>query len=276
MIESDRGSEGFMINVESPEQMINDICNYLNLDPERLKAKIDEIALEATIGEMIDDQKFFELSEHFVTECDITPIDEVYFCHLTRSIDTPGTLLPLSYLLTTGNSFSDFLHDCGIEFSNNDEKLEMHYEGRLITDFSSAPHLEYRLGHCEESDFCINGYAFAIEPEKSAHDYFFMLKNGPELLQEIDTLLDTDFSDEYKRLSRYYIAISKVPLGNIIFDQIAEFNVEDNRTQKYLALCFRFLVSWYDMRDYQYTMFNEMLRVDDHAMMRVDHYVNLD
>ena len=51
-----------------------------------------------------DDAKFFDLSSDFISKNNDDEIEEVYLCHLIRSIDRPDKLYPLHEVLTTQNS----------------------------------------------------------------------------------------------------------------------------------------------------------------------------
>ena len=77
-----------VIGVESVEKMIDDICDFLDIVPEYLKERIVDIA-DKSASEEDYSQAFLRLSEEFISENTGESINEVYFCHLTRSIDKP-------------------------------------------------------------------------------------------------------------------------------------------------------------------------------------------
>ena len=132
-----------------------------------------------------------------------------------------------------------------------------------------------RLGWLGTKDFCINGFLHAVEPERSTDDYYRYLMNGPELLQDLDAYFHTQMCDEYCKRSKYFYAIAKIPLKNIIFDERNDLNIDEDRTKTYLSLCFEFLLSWYEGTRYYSRLHNEVIRLDDYAEVSVDHYIEL-
>lgn len=256
--------------------MIEDICDYLDIVPEYLREKIEDMGDKAIVDDMFNCSKFVDLSERFIAEHNNDPLDEVYLCHLARSIDVPKILLPLPDLLTTKNSFSDFLQKHNIQFAYDENRFEMYYKGRKVSDFSRAPRLKIRLGHYDEPDFCVNGFAFAIEPKISTDGYYDRLFKGPELLQDIDDCLDKTLSKDFRKISNYYLVIVKVPLSDIIFDEREDLNVPGDRTKMYLSACFEFLLAWYSKGNYCCYLHNEKLRLSDYTSIEVDHCIKLD
>lgn len=270
-----------IIRVESVETMIDDICDFLDIVPEYLKERIIDIADEAA-SEDDYSQSFLRLSEEFISENTGESISEVYFCHLTRSIDRPSILLPLKTLLTTNNSFTDFLKEHSLEFEVENSELVMKYNGNPVPrdrvydrkkwDNNHA-RLAGRLGWLGEKDFCVNGFLHVVEPEKSTDVYFRYLMDGPELLRDLDAFFHTNMCGEYCKKSKYYCAIAKVKLHDVIFDERSDLNVQGDRTKKYLSLCFEFLLSWYNQTKWSNILHNERLRLDDYSSLAVDHYI---
>lgn len=272
-----------VIGVESVEKMIDDICDFLDIVPEYLEERIVDIADKAASEEDYS-QAFLRLSEEFISENTGESISEVYFCHLTRSIDKPSVLLPLKTLLTTNNSFTHFLREYSVEFEIEKNELVMKYNGNPVprnrvydpTSWDNDhARLAGRLGWLGTKDFCINGFLHAVEPERSTDDYYRYLMNGPELLQDLDAFFHSRMCDEYCKRSKYFYAIVKIPLKNIIFDERNDLNIDEDRTSIYLSLCFEFLLSWYEGTRYYSRLHNEMLRLDDYAEVSVDRYIEL-
>lgn len=271
------------INVECIDRMIDDICNYLDIVPEYLQERIIDIWDASFEDKLFDVNKFYELSASFVSEYREEEIEEVCFCHLTRCIGQPHVLLPLSELLTTNNTFSNFLKEHKIEFYRKNENIVMAYRGKPIPSIkiydpnrveNDHTRLAGRLGWCGEKDYCINGFLFGIDPENSTDLYYHSLMDGPELLQDLDSFLRTNLCQEYKKRSKYCLAIARVPLNKIIYDDGSNTGIDE--TKLYLAHCFRFLLSWYTRGNrWNRSLYNAMIRMGDYELVNVDHYLEL-
>ena len=269
-----------MINVENPTFMIKDICNVLNITEEKLKDSINSFSKAAQTEYWFDVEIFNKQSERFLNTLSAVSFEKIYFCHLTRSIATPDVLLPIQDLLTSQNDFSTFLKNHNLLFKKVDNKLSMIYDGRVIPEKeiydsqrfeNNHNRLAGRLGFCGEADYCVNGFAFAYNPKKSTNGYYNLLNRGPELLQDLDELLGTHLCDDYCKSSKYYYAICKVPLQQVIFDGREDLNSSLNRTKSYLSSCFEFLAEWYSLEE-DGSLSNLVLRMDDYTSIKVDHY----
>lgn len=272
-----------IINVENPVHMINDICAFLNISEDILKDSIDNFFESAKTDLWYDMEIFNKLSEQFVDMHFTEPLEKIFFCHLTRSIATPEILMPVYELLTSTNDYSEFLNENGLFFEKYNNRLSMIYKGRRVLENeiydsnrfeNNHNRLAGRLGFCGEPDYCINGFTFAINPEYSTDGYYYSLKRSPELLQDIDSFLDTNLCEEFFKISKYYFAICEVPLQKVIFDGRDDLNSCLNRTKSYLSLCFEFLASWY-RHESDSILPNTMLRMDDYTKIKVDHYIEL-
>ena len=270
-------------NVESIDKLTEDICNCFDIVPEYLQERIMDMAEEASKQKDYT-SSFFELSERFISEYTSEKINEVFLCHLTRSIDCPTVLMPLQALLTTDNSFSSFLKEHCLEFRKEGNCIGMWYKGRHIprkqlydsTRFENDHvRLAGRLGYVGEKDYCVNGFAFAIDLENSTDGYYQNLMDGPELLQDLDDFLGTNLSEEYRKRTKYYLALAKVPLKDIIFDDRPDLNIEGDRTNAFLTVCFEFLLSWYSRTRWSQYLHNEIIRINDYSSVCVDHYIEL-
>ena len=272
-----------VINVECIDRMIDDICDYLDIVPEYLQERILDIWDASIEDKFFDSNKFYKLSASFVSEYSDEKIEEVCLCHLTRCIGQPSVLLPLCKLLTTDNLFSNFLKERNVEFYSKNKNIVMVYKGKPIPPIelydpdsvdNKHTRLAGRLGWCGEKDYCVNGFLFGIDLKNSTDSYYHTLMDGPELLQDIDSFLNTNLCQEYKKCSKYYLAIAKVPLNKIIYDD--GLNNGRDRTKQYLAHCFQFLLSWYT-GDFQWSknLYNVMIRMNDFEFVNVDHYLEL-
>ena len=184
----------------------------------------------------------------------------------------------------TDNSFSNFLKEHNVEFYSKNENIMMLYKGKPIPPIklynpdsidNKHTRLAGRLGWCGEKDYCVNGFLFGMEPENSTDFYYQYLMDGPELLRDIDAFLHTNMCKEYRKISKYYLAFAKVPLNEVIFDDM-ELNIKEDRTKQYLALCFQFLLSWYTRGSkWNRSLYNTMIRMNDYTFVNIDHYLEL-
>lgn len=127
-----------MIRVDSIENLLTDVADFLVIDISRLYLKIIDIYNEASF----DDDKIIQLSREFITECTNKQIDYIYLCHLTRNIDYPPVLFPLQTILTTENSLSSFLEDNGLKFEYDNCEIKMKYDNNIIPRSVICPHGE--------------------------------------------------------------------------------------------------------------------------------------
>ena len=77
-----------------------------------------------------------------------------------------------------------------------------------------------RLGYLGEADYCVNDFAFWPNIDKTSEGYFQDLKRGPEILENLDRFIGKDLWREYKKQSKYYGIVFKVPMPEIIYDGI--------------------------------------------------------
>lgn len=269
-----------IINIESVDKMIEQLCDIFDITAEFLEETILDFANECKEGIVYDEGKFIELAEEFITSNLKIHINEIYVCHLTRHIGEPQELLPLKELLTGKNKFTCFLKRHGVTFGKKNNYISMSYMGTKIDikdlyDKNSCENehvrLAGRLGCCGEADYCVNGYTFAINPENSMKDYYMHLQRGPELLQDLDNFFSTKMCEKYREESKYYLSIFKVSLDDVIFDGMDSFNVSDGKEIKYLVLCFMFLLDYYD--NFNELSFNQIVRLDDYQSVKVDHNI---
>ena len=99
-------------------------------------------------------------------------IDEIYVYHLGRHMVEPKELLPLKDLLLSNNMLSNFLQLHDIVFHEKNGQIHFFHEGLLITaeEILSRDHFHLfakRLGYLGEADYCVNGFSFWINIEKT-------------------------------------------------------------------------------------------------------------
>ena len=67
-----------------------------------------------------------------------------------------------------------------------------------------------------EADFCVNGFAFWPDIEKTSDGYYAALQRGPEVIENMERFLGNNMLDEYRRKTNYYGIVFKVPLSEIV------------------------------------------------------------
>lgn len=230
-----------------------------------------------------DDEKFFDLSSNFISKNNNGKIEEVYLCHLIRSIDCPEQLYPLHEVLTTKNALSDFLSEKGFSFKTLGQKIKLVHNGREyseselgtpLEDNNYHGHLAVRFGYENEADYCLNGFLFAINPEKSTDGYYDLLKHGPEILQDLDRYFDTNLSSQFYELSNYYFALMRVQLNQIIFGKNEEQRISHDRTKLFLNYCFQAIYKLIYV-DKNGEITNPMIRLDDFDFATVESYLKI-
>ncbi len=199
----------------------------------------------------------------------------MYVYHLGRHIVQPEELWPLRELLTTENELSRFLKKNRIHFMLREDDLEFYYGNRLILPEqilqSGQFHLlAKRLGYLGEADYCVNGFAFWPNIDKTSEGYFQDLQRGPEILENLGRFIGKDLWRDYKKQSKYYGIVFKVPMLEIIFDGIDGLFTKAERTRFFIKNALFYL------NDYYRNCIggsNIMLRVSDTKKVVVDHCI---
>ena len=275
----------FIIRVDTIENLINDLCAFLRVSYIELCNKIFEIYSECNRSEecYFDETKFLDLSSDFISKNNDEEIEEVYLCHLIRSIDCPEQLYPLHEVLTTKNTLSDFLSQNGFHFKTLGQKIKLVYNGKEYSELELGTplednnyhgHLAVRFGYSFEPDFCLNGFLFAINPQKSTDGYYDQLKRSPEILQDLDRYFDTNLSSIFYKLSNYYYALIKVRLNQIIFDENEDQRMSRDRTKLFLNYCFQAIYNLLYI-DKNSGITNPMIRLTDAESAIVETYIQI-
>ena len=118
-----------IIRVDTLDNLIEDVASYLGISPYKL---LDVLAQYS--------DRLFNLNTdcyQYIAKHKKYTLEEFYLCHVAAKLDCDDhmELLPLDKLLTTQNSFSDFLLEHGIKFErsqNTGYLLELFYKGEHI------------------------------------------------------------------------------------------------------------------------------------------------
>ena len=200
-----------IIRIDSIDYLTADVAYYLGKIPQTLLEDIKNFDFRN------DDSEGYAYIEQNRREV----LDDIYLCHISRKLtaDDIPKLLPLNQLITTANSFSDFLKRNGVCFetsSNGD--ISLVYKRTLIDwQNNSNPYfnpIRFKSRLCE--DFCVNGFQFLYDISKQFdHDRYAY---APEFLQDLDSLLGANLVDEFRTISHTFVALCRVPKGKIVFD----------------------------------------------------------
>lgn len=207
-------------------------------------------------------------------------LEYIQMYHLSRRLN--GTDLRsnnnLEQLLLEETQVSEFLKKYGVTFVKNNNHIDMYYNGKLqlLDDefrYSNGNmyYIKSRLGYNENQDYCVNGFAYREHLEKN--HYFEDLSRCPELVQNIEWLLNIDgmISNYYKN-SKYYCIKYLIPLSEVIFDM--NNPPETNRDKMIVFLNQSILRLYYERRNISFVCDdNLILRLSDYAMIKPEWFV---
>lgn len=199
-----------IIRVDTLDNLKEDVASYLGIDYSELLKVLERYMSNS------DTDKNAKKCYRYISRHKKYTLEEFYLCHVAAKLDCDDhmELLPLDKLLTTQNSFSDFLLEHGIKFEkrqNPRRKLDLFYKGKLIKYGNSR--IKDRLSE----DLCVNGFQFLFGITNSAENYNYY-RFTPEFLQDLDCLLGVDLSDDFRKQSHTYIALCRIPKDRIVFD----------------------------------------------------------
>lgn len=265
-----------IIRTETYRELEEDLATIMGIKEIELCEKMQKISEECLDDFISDWDKYEEEIENFITEhANLDMIDEVYVYHLGRHMVEPKELLPLKDLLLTNNKLSEFLRLHDILFNEEEGEIKFFHEGRLITaeEILSRDHfhlLAKRLGYLGEADYCVNGFSFWINIEKTSDGYFQDLQRGPEIMENIGRFIGKDLWREYKELSKYYGVVFKMPIENVIFDGRDNVNTKEEKVRCLIKYALFYLSDFYNG---QVGGNNLMLRIHDSKKVAVDHCI---
>lgn len=268
-----------IIRTETYRDMEEDIAKVMGMNEIFIYKKLHEMNDSCRDNYKFDWDKFESSVEDMITECaDLDLIDEIYIYHLARHFIEPEELLPLKELLLTKNPFSDFLSNHRIYFLEQNGRIEFYYQGRLISPdeiLSSGQFnlLARRLGYLGEADYCVNGFAFWPDIEKTSDGYFGDLQRSPEIIENIGRYIRKDLWREYQDKTKYYGVVFRIPIEDVIFDNKNNVNTKGEKIRCFIKYAL------FTLRDCYYNCpggSNIMLRISDNKKVKVDHCILID
>lgn len=222
-----------IIRVDTLGNLITDTAYYLGKESQTLLHDIKGIDFQS-------DDPF---GYRYIVENKKMQLSEVYLCHIARRLDTDNNmrLLTLIELLTTTNSFSDFLRDHDISFDKSCQNgVELLYHGKVI-DWREKRNIGYNPARFEmrlRKDFCVNGFQFLYDMVNSTQPNFNLYSCAPEFLQDLDLLLDAGLVNDFRSISHTFIALCRLPIGKIVFDGNEN---DENFEVRYIHSSLRFI-----------------------------------
>ena len=278
-IELQEGEYILIIATEKYAKMERDIANLMGMDEMSLFLELNEVGNECLDRENFDWDKYDELINDFVEkQVDFDDLDEIYIYHLGRHIKYPNELWTLNEVLLTETSLSQFLKEYDIEFGAKKGKIQFFYKNKLITPeqilVSGHFHLlAKRLGYLGEPDFCVNGFAFWSNAEKTMDGYYHDLQRGPEILENLERFLGINLLREYEKQSKYYGIVFRKPIDKVIFDGKDDVVTHEQKVKCFLNYALKYLHDFY--RNCEGGN-NLMIRIKDTEKAVVDHCILID
>ena len=263
------------IDTHTKESMESSVCKIFQMHPLELQRELILIDISASN----DDDYIEKLDEFIEARCRKFP-DEILLFYLSRRLNgtedaTEGR--NLADLLLSENLFSSFLKDNEIEFSREEQHIDVIYKGKLIDwdkcwDGNSS-YMKSRLGYFKgREDFCFNG--FAMKDLLYKNSYTSDLSGVPEFLGQLVTCLGCkSVGWKYVKNSTYYCYEYRLPLALVMFDD--HDNYSDEMKQRYLLRCVLQRLYQYQTSDIRY-MFdhdNPILRLADDYTIPSEYYV---
>lgn len=230
-----------IIDTTSRESMERDMTAYLDITTNELYRYIDNAAekAESLMGfstEKFNQEIFMIIDAHKPSN----PIDEVLCFHLSRRLNMSSNdlrLYNLRELLLGDNDLVQYLKEHNIIFKEQGSHLVLFYQGRKIsledTTELEVCYLRSRLGYnYGRQDFCLNGFVMGDQLLKNM--YTRDLFEGPEFLAVLSCFLkNKTIINDFKKASTYFFYTLKIPIDEVIFDGLEEF--DNNKKELYLV-----------------------------------------
>lgn len=201
-----------IIRIDSIDNIIQDLANVLHLKPTKMLEEIGKI----------DFDNNSKMGFEYVLQHKHETLTEIYLCHLTRHLknDDGKILHPLKELLLNKNEFSSFLQKYKIQFvlgNNGDIELffknqRCNWENKEDRKFNVA-----RFRSRLSQDFCVNGFQFLYDIKHSCCTNYSCYMQVPEFIYDLECLLKINLVNEYQKLSSSYVALCRLPVGEVLF-----------------------------------------------------------
>lgn len=253
-----------VIRVNTLENLISDTSYFFGKEKDCFLQDIQGFNFES------DDDSVYR----YIVDNREEQLEEIYLCHIARKLDNDSnmSLRPLPEVLTTTNSFSDFLYKHGITFNILPQKgLELIYHGSVVAwhECRNAGFNPARFQKRLQGDFCVNGFQFLYDIANSAGADFNIYSRAPEFLQDLDFLLAAGLVNDFRSISHTAIALCRIPKEKIVFDGIAE---DECFEEKYMYSVLEYI--W----EYCYSEIkrgrNHVLRGLDDSAIQVENWIS--
>lgn len=220
--------------------------------------------------------------EDFLSNYDIdASLEYIQMYHLSRRLN--GTDLHLNnnlkQLLLEETPLSLFFQKHGVTFAEGNDRIDMYYKGHLQSLDNEIKYsrgnisaVKSRLGYNQIKDYCVNGFAFREHLEKN--HYFASLSKSPELVQNIERLLDIDgMAFDYNENSKFYCIEYLIPLSEVTFD--INNPPENNRDKMIVFLNYALLRLYNEWKGSSFLCDENLrLRLADDAMIKSEWFVD--
>jgi len=265
-----------ILRTETYRELEEDLAKIMGIEELVLYQRLSEVSRECLDGFNSDWDKYEKQIDNLISEyADLSVIDEIYIYHLGRHVVEPVKLFPLKEVLLSENNVSEFLKERDIVFDEQNGRLRFFYKGKEITkeDILAKEHFHLfakRLGYLGEADFCVNGFSFWPNIEKTSDGYFYDLQRGPEIIENIGRFIGKDLWREFKAQSKYYGIVFKVPIEDAIFDGRNDTKTKEEKVKCLIKYALYYLNDFYNG---SVGGNNLMLRIADNKTVQVDHCI---
>lgn len=271
-----------VIDTTSRDGIEGSLAHLMGVSVPELYQYIEAAADSAIKGQWCFNQVLFDeaMEEFYSNMIEQELPDEILFFHLSRRLN--GSENEISYnlqeLLTSNNSFSDFLNAHQITFRNGDgNRIILCYRDRQIslenTMSREVCYLRSRLGYnLGREDFCFNGFAF--RDLLMRNPYTRQLQSCPEILECLERYLRIKgLTEDYAEKSKYYCFMYKFPIEHVIFDGKDDLTVAEKQLHLLNQIAYR-LYQYSKDSHYLYDHDNPILRLKDDDNAYVDYLVS--
>lgn len=268
------------IDTHTKSSMENSVLNVFSItsqDLEKLFYKLKFFLQTEHNSNMFD-----EMINDFINTKSQTNnlIDEILFFHLGRRLNSASDSNignNLFDLLTTENEFSLFLKNYDISFISCNGHIDLIHKSCILnidnySDETLSLYLKRRLGHFEEYDYCINGFAFkdTLYHNSYANELYY----GPEIITNLDGFFNEyDILNDYFNNSTYYCFEYKVPLDKVVFDEKSDLSRKEKTNYLLNKVIYKLFEYYITDVEYISDESNPILRLDDNETMCNEFYL---